>query len=200
MLMEKEYWKPVIGYETYYEVSNYGRVRSLNYYGKTGKTVILHQKKLSSGYMMLQLSKNNKQKDWLVHILVAKAFIQNPDNYPCVNHKDENRANNNVDNLEWCTYGYNNNYGTRNEKISKALTGRKMSEKTKKKVSKRKKGIPNFKKRKKVYQYTLDNQLVKVWESARETNKDGFSYKNISQCCNGKRKTHKGYKWSFEPL
>ena len=75
-----------------------------------------------SGYLLVSLSKDGKRKQFGVHRLVATAFLDNPNNYPCVNHKDENKQNNNLQNLEWCSYSYNNNYGTKNERASKAMT------------------------------------------------------------------------------
>ena len=111
--MKKEIWKPVKDYEESYEVSNYGNVRSvdrmvkcLNGFEKR-KGKVLKQSKNSSGYYVVNLSRKSK----LVHRLVAEAFIPNPNNLPIINHKDENPSNNNVDNLEWCTYRYNNMYG-----------------------------------------------------------------------------------------
>ena len=118
--MKKEYlneiWKPIKGYEGLYEVSNFGRIKSL----KFGKERILKGSKDKYGYLQVVLSKNNKSKTFKVHRLVSEAFIPNPDNLPQVNHKDENPSNNNVNNLEWCDKTYNNNYGTRNTRISNA--------------------------------------------------------------------------------
>lgn len=113
----KEIWKSVPGYEEYYEVSNTGKVRSLT------RTVIMKdgkprpikgrelKPKINNGYPTVNLSKDGIVKTIRIHVLVAKTFIPNPNNLPIVNHKDENKQNNNVNNLEWCTYQYNNNYG-----------------------------------------------------------------------------------------
>lgn len=109
----KETWKPVVGYEGLYEVSSEGRVRNV----KTGR--ILKPGNNGRGYLYVCLYKNGAVKNHCLHRLVAQAFIQNPNKLPEVNHKDEIRTNNNLDNLEWCTYKYNANYGTRNEKIAK---------------------------------------------------------------------------------
>ena len=103
-----EEWKPVENYEDLYWVSNLGNVKNKR-----------KDKKLSinlDGYYVVNLSKNGKSKIFTVHRLVAQAFIPNPDNLPQVNHKDENKLNNNVDNLEWCNSNYNHNYGTRNKR------------------------------------------------------------------------------------
>ena len=118
--MTEEIWRPVVGYEGLYEVSSYGRVRSLDRYdGRNrflkGRILTLHTDK--DGYLSAYLCSNSKVKGFLVHRLVAQAFIPNPDNLPIINHKDENPSNDNVDNLEWCTAKYNSNYGTRNDRI-----------------------------------------------------------------------------------
>ena len=111
----KEKWKPVKGYENWYEVSNLGRVRSLDRQIKyrsihrTGKLIKLG---CTRGYYYAKLHKNNKRRYVGVHRLVADAFIPNPNNLPEVNHKDENKQNNCANNLEWCTRKYNVNYGT----------------------------------------------------------------------------------------
>ena len=121
----KELWKPIIGYEGLYEISNTGKVRAL-------ETIVLgrnrhglcnrkrHAKQIainkSNGYEYVGLTKNGKQKHYPFHRLLAIHFIDNPNNYPCVNHIDENRMNNILENLEWCTYKYNTNYGTNIER------------------------------------------------------------------------------------
>lgn len=140
MMITEEVWKPVVGYEGYYEVSNMGKVRSLDrdIYCKAGghyikKGRILKQGN-SRGYKIVKLIGKSQFTYKFVHKAVAEAFIPNPDNYPEVNHKDETRDNNRVGNLEWCTKKYNMNYGTRNERagkaISKALKGKYVGEKS----------------------------------------------------------------------
>lgn len=131
----EEIWKDIINYEGKYEVSNLGRVRSLSYNG-TGEIKLLKQGTDKKGYKRVGLCKNGKTKHYYVHRLVAITFIPNPDDLSIVNHKDENPANNNVNNLEWCTSEYNNNYGTRNERASESHKGKHHSEETKKKISK----------------------------------------------------------------
>ena len=120
----KEIWKDIQGYEGIYQVSSHGRVRSLDrivvrpngngdYFAK-GKIIYVVLTKW--GYNEVHLHKDNKTKIYKVHRLVAQTFIENPNNLPCVNHIDENKTNNNVNNLEWCTYKYNNNYGTKKKR------------------------------------------------------------------------------------
>ena len=124
----KETWKTIPGYEDY-EISNWGRIkriqkqqidtlgRKYNY-----KERILKQTNDKDGYLFVSLRKDKKDKCFRVHRLVASAFIPNVNNYPQVNHKDENKANNRVDNLEWCDNKYNCNYGNRTRKISNKVS------------------------------------------------------------------------------
>lgn len=117
-----EIWKDIENYEGYYQISNFGRVRSVDRYiyntsnfgnNKVSfyKGKIMKPSKREKGYLGICLTKQNKQQSFLIHRLVAKAFIQNPNNLPQVNHIDENKANNQVFNLEWCDNKYNVNYG-----------------------------------------------------------------------------------------
>ena len=109
-------WKPIKDYEGLYEISNTGEVKSLNL--KKGRILKQH---IQRSYLYVGLSKQCKTKLHLVHRLVAKTFIPNPLHLPEVNHKDENKLNNNVDNLEWCTAKYNSNYGTRNKRKARPI-------------------------------------------------------------------------------
>lgn len=115
-----EEWKSITGYEGLYEVSSYGRVRSLDKYDSINRFLrgrILKLCDNGCGYLSVVLYSNSKRKLCLVHRMVAQAFIPNPYNLPQVNHRDENPSNNNVDNLEWCDGKYNVNYGTRIDRI-----------------------------------------------------------------------------------
>ena len=121
-----EQWKDIEGYEGLYQVSNLGNVKSLNRTSiKEGRDYRVKEKILktflcSSGYPTVVLSNNGKKETLMVHRLVALHFIPNPHKYEQINHKDENKNNNNVDNLEWCTQDYNLHYGNRGKKISEA--------------------------------------------------------------------------------
>lgn len=117
-----EIFKDIAGYKGLYQVSNWGTVKSLgNGNSNNSKEKILKPTKDKKGYLTVDLYKDGKRKIYKVHRLVAQAFIENPNNLPQVNHKDENKKNNAASNLEWCDAKYNINYGTRNEKISKQV-------------------------------------------------------------------------------
>lgn len=111
-------WKPVIGYEGLYEVSNLGNVRRVSKWdghgGYKNVTCIKKPIRKENGYLYVTLSKEHKHRNFFVHRLVAQMFIDNPNNYPCVNHLDYDRANNAVDNLEWCTHQQNTLYSAPN--------------------------------------------------------------------------------------
>ena len=122
--MSDELWMPVAGYEGKYIVSNRGRVMSLPRMrsGKSGAPTpmcgrVLKQSLDHDGYRKVCLRSGAQPRNHSVHRLVAEAFIPNPSNLPCVNHKDEDKTNNSVDNLEWCTVSYNNSYGSRLDRI-----------------------------------------------------------------------------------
>ena len=121
----------------------------------------------------MHLSSNGKSKYYAVHRLVASAFIPNPNNYPCVNHKSEVKTDNRVDNLEWCTQEYNINYGTRNEKASKALS-------------------------KPIVQIHKSGLIIGVYDSTRQIERElNINHGSISQCCNGKLNSAGGFKWEY---
>ena len=132
----EEIWRDIIiekngvtyDYSGLYEVSNYGRVRSLDRVDSNGHRLKGKIKKLrvnNMGYVCVGLCKDGKVKTFSVHRLVATAFIPNPKNLPVVNHRDENPSNNCVKNLEWCTQKYNTNYGTCQERRSEKIKGKK---------------------------------------------------------------------------
>lgn len=186
-----EIWKDVYfiengveyDYRGLYQVSNLGNIKSLGN-DKKRKEKILKAKKTKDGYLSLNLWKNGKQKMFYIHRLVAYMFIKNDDplNKTQVNHIDENKENNNVENLEWCTREYNNNYGTRNERAAKAQRAAKSIRKVQ---------------GKKVIGYSLTSTKVIVLQSTRQAEKFGFNQGAIWNCCNGKRKSHKGFIWKY---
>lgn len=125
-----EVWKEIEGFEGLYEVSNEGRVRGIDRYVKSSKGKLNHLKEkelqqfLKNGYLAVRLCKDGKHKAHYVHRLVATAFIDNPDNLPQINHKNENRTDNRIENLEWCSVFYNINYGDRTEKAISTRSAR----------------------------------------------------------------------------
>lgn len=167
----KEIWKDVEGWEDRYMISNTGKVYSKlnNLIKKTAYT--------NDGHEVIILSRDGKQFGTFVHRLVAKAFIPNPNNFPLINHKDENPANNNVDNLEWCNYSYNNTYNDKHIKIGKKIG-------------------------QVIYQYDSDGNLMFEYYSGKEAARQigAKSDCNISDCCNGKLFTTHGYVFSHEKL
>ena len=171
-----EIWKDIKEYEGLYQVSNLGRVKSLprlvtQWNRFQNITYSIPEKILSlqivNNYYSVKLSKKGKIKSYRVHRLVAEAFIDNPDNLPEVNHKDENKLNNNIDNLEWCTRQYNNTYNNHNAKI-------------------------NAKKRKKVICVETKQIYNSITEAEILT-----GYTHISDVCLGTRNTAGGYHWKF---
>ena len=183
--LKNESWKDIQEYENKYQISNLGRVKSLNYH-RMNIEKILTPKINRYGYLTVNLSKNGKIKIFLVHRLVAQAFIPNPLNLPQVNHKKEfEKQNNKAENLEWCTNKYNMNYGTGRERRLKNTDFRKRAEKLMIKV----------------YQYDFKGDLVKEWKSTSDAGRNGFDITSINECCNQRKsKTHRGYVWSYKEM
>ena len=171
-----EIWKSIDNFELY-EVSNLGRVRSKKIKRSRSLTQpptinykILKPHLEKRGYYTVIITNNYYILKVLVHRLVAKAFIDNPDNLPSVNHINENKLDNRVENLEWCTNEYNSNYGTRNERIGN--------------TAKR-----NMKQCKVTDQYSLDGTFIRRWDSLEQIYRQlGYNKSNISNCCSGKYK------------
>lgn len=175
----QEIWKDVVGYEGLYEVSNLGRVRN----ARRGRTIAIHER--AHGYFGVMLCDRKRDKDrhgkhFSVHRLVAEAFIPNPNNYPQVNHIDENKKNNCVDNLEWCTHLYNMHAGTVQERKRKAQINGKCS--------------------KAVDQYTVNGTFVAHYPSLAEVHRQtGFNAQNVWKNIKGNpRYPHAyGYVWRY---
>lgn len=162
-----ETWVPVKNYENRYLISNLGKVKSIKF------NKILKEE-LRGKYLSVQLFDGKKFKHFSIHRLVAINFIENPNNLLFVNHKDENKLNNKVTNLEWCTTSYNINYGTGIERA-----------KEKKNIS-----VQQFSK-----QGELLNTFVSISDAERKTN---IYNPNIVKCCKGERKTAGGYIWRYK--
>lgn len=166
--MQNEIWKDIPGYSGIYQVSNLGRIMSFkNQYGRGPR--IIYGEKTKGGYIQVSL---NGQR-FKIHRLVAMAFIPNPEGLPQINHKNEIKTDNRVENLEWCDSKYNNNYGLRTQKASVSRS-------------------------KPVKQLSKDGKLINVYygihEAGRRTNID---YRHIHRAIKGERKTAGGYKWEY---
>ena len=178
----EEIWKTIEGFEGLYEVSNLGRVRSLDRvrkagYGSTANIkgkILTPQCIAGKKYYVVSLCRNEVGKHYLIHRLVATAFIDNPHNLPEINHKDENPSNNNVSNLEWCDRKYNNNYGTARDRASR----------TRGRV---------------VVQYDSEgNEIARYWSAREAARQIGKSQAAISRCCLGIYKSAYGYIWKYD--
>ena len=177
--MKNEEWRDVVGYEGLYQVSDQGRVKSLErkvpkWDGeRTVKERILKPAPTKYGYLQFNLYAGGKQKALTVHRLVCEAFHENPDNKQEVNHINENKTDNRACNLEWCTRTENCNHGSRNERVAKAQS-------------------------KPVAQYAQDGELIKVWPSTMEVGRQtSFSQGYISLAANGKHKQAYGFIWKY---
>lgn len=169
----EEIWKDIKGYEGLYQVSNIGRVRGLR------RNIILKPKVDRLKYLFVGLQYKGKGNNYRIHRLVALHFLENPNNFKEVNHKDEDKANNCVGNLEWCTHKYNSSYGTRGKRISLKNT--------------------NGKKSKITLQYDINGNLIKEWCSVSEiTRKTIYKQGHISRCCRKECKTAYGYVWRYK--
>ena len=190
-----EIWRTAVSdgeiYEGF-EVSNLGRIKSLNYH-RTGRAELLEPSDNGYGYLIVSLSKNRKVKNCRVHRLVAEAFLPNPENKPCINHKiegDEGKKINMVffnkdgtidkerTTIEWATYEENINYGTHNERSAKARI--------------------NGKRSKTVLQLSLSGELIREWESTKECGRNGFNQGAVAACCRGEKPHYKGFLWMYK--
>lgn len=171
--MQTEIWRPIDGYEGY-AVSNLGRVKSFNY-NHTGNEKIMKPQNNGNGYLRVELWKDGKQKFFLVHRLVAAAFIPKPMGLFEINHRDENKTNNVVSNLEWVSRWDNMHYGTRTERTSKTVEASRFSD---------------------------FREICLRFVSTQEAGRNGYNSGAVSSCCRGCYSTHKGnfYKnlyWRF---
>lgn len=190
----KEIWKDIKDYEGY-QVSNLGNVRSIDrkktsWNGHQNIEVLYKGKILKQhdlkGYNAVGLWLNGKMRNVPVHRLVAITFLDNDNAYPCINHIDGNKLNNNVNNLEWCTYSHNNKEAYR-------IGLREISDKQKERFRQ-----VGFKTGKKVIQKDLLGNIIKVFNSTRQASLElGINQGNISMCCNGNRKSVGGYIWEY---
>ena len=203
-----EQWKDVAGYDGYYQVSSCGRIKSVERYIQQSDGMkapyrippkILKPKRSPNGYLFVHLSKDGKVHPHRIHRMVAEAFIPNPKGLPSVNHKDENKLNNVVcfnsdgsidterTNLEWCTFGYNNDYGTRQQRVQ-----------------------INQKQRRAVCMMSLDGEVLRDFptclsaaryitgESSGKSQRVRVTDNNIRRACRLHQHKAYGYRWEFE--
>ena len=178
-------------YEGLYKVSNLGRILSLNY-RNTGKPGLMNPVEIENGYLTVGFWKNREYKMCYVHRLIAETFLDNPENKPCINHKIEGEKGKKINmvffnedgtidkertTIEWVTREENNNYGTRNERISKTMTNGKLS--------------------KRVIQLSLSGDFIKEWPSTRECGRNGFRHSDVAACCRGEISHYKGFRWMY---
>lgn len=186
-----EEWKPIKGYEGLYEISNFGRVRSIEIKGKgigkgksrKGGLLSVHLRCKKKKYYCVHLSSNGKNENKAIHFLVMDAFLPNPNPeiYDEINHIDEDPSNNCLSNLEWCDSKYNNRYGTCKQRGLE---------------TKKQKGSCNAEKS--VQQFTLDGQFVKEYKSISECCRiNNYNAACICECCKGRQKTAYGYIWKY---
>ena len=185
-----EYWKPIKGHPNY-EVSNLGNVRSLNWHNER-IVKNLYLKRHNKGYLQVELTDGKTKRMYLVHRLVAQAFLPNPNRLPQVNHIDENKANNSVSNLEWCTGSQNMRaYYLNHPESVLSLSG----------PSQRgRKGTKNdLRNTFPIKQLDLNGNLIKVWAYAIDIrHAHNYNATSVWECCEGKRRTAYGYKWQYD--
>ena len=171
----EEIWKDIAGYESLYQVSNLGRVKSLRRltkcrggsYGVVKEKIL--KKSLNNGYEIVSFIKDNRHKTYSVHRLVALAFIANPYNLPQINHKDEFKSNNIAKNLEWCTHRYNINYGSFQKNKAKSNS-------------------------KKTYKTSIDGEILGAYDSLKEAaTANAERSGSVSNCIGGRVKTLHGF-------
>lgn len=189
---EIEIWKDIEGYEGLYQVSNLGRVKSMNYWNRN-KEQCLKLQSTKDGYYQVGLHKNHKKYHCRIHQLVAKAFLNNPLGYVEVNHKNEVKTDNRAVNLEWCSRKYNCNYGSHIKKL----------------IEKSRKTRVGFDY--KVYCYSIDcTKLITIFETGVDAQNNGYGgHSSITAACRGKLNSHcshggthvyKGFYWSYTPI
>lgn len=181
--LPNEEWRDIEGYNGKYQVSNYGRVKSLRDKYGNYREKILSQSKNNKGYLKVTLCKDGKIRNFTVHNLVGVAFVPNIDGLQCIKHKNNLRCDNNANNLEWCTKEDILQINSRN--IDYREIAKKLS--------------------KKVYQYDLNKNLIAIWSSTKECSLNGYNQGNVASCCSNffNRKgnnIYKNYIWSYTEL
>jgi hypothetical protein len=184
--LDGEEWKDVVGYEGHYMVSSFGRIVSLGRYvrfyahTKMIEPCIKQQHMGKNGYFSVTFKKNGNKKCVSVHRIVAIAFIPNPNNYPCIDHKNDNQTDNRACNLQWCTHKMNNS--KEHHRIAESL-------------SQRGKKLPSI--RKPIVQLNTNGDLIQIFPSMTDADLSGFQHSAIHRVIHNKLKTHRGFKWMY---
>ena len=176
----KEVYKPIKGFENLYEISNFGNIQSIDRvehivtekkdFFRIKKGKLLKKTINTNGYYYITLHGEDGSLTTIsIHKLVASHFLDNPNSLNCVNHKDENKLNNKADNLEWCTYEYNNNYGTKKERLK----------------------LSNKWRSKEIMMLDGNGNIIKEYSSINSVKEDGFDPSAVFRCCSNMQKTHK---------
>lgn len=181
----QEIWKPVKDWENLYEISNYGVIRRIYYDEKKYKHKVelpyyIKPRYDKDGYIRYSLCNGSKMKQVFAHREVAKVFLENPNNYPMINHKDCNRENNFVENLEWCSAKYNVNYCQKLGRLKAPKEEKHYNSKV-------------------VEQYDLNGNLIATYNGTGHASRTlGILSSHIRECCRNKMKTYKGYIWKYK--
>jgi len=184
--LQGEEWRDVVGYEGCYMVSNLGRILSLGRYvrlyayTKMIEPCLIQQHLGRNGYFSVTLKKNGEKKCISVHRLVAISFIPNPNNYPCVDHINDNKTDNQSYNLQWCTHKFNNS--KEHHRLSESL-------------SQRGKILTSI--RKPIVQLSTNGDIIQIFPSMTDADLKGFQHSAINRVIHNKLKTHRGFKWMY---
>lgn len=182
--LEKEEWRPVVGYEGLYVVSSFGRIASMKMALKRGRNGVFYRQqrllkpvKMTIGYLAVSLTKNGKVTQEYLHRLVSKAFLPNPNNYPQIDHIDGSRDNNMVTNLKWCT-------GSQN--VLNPITRIRNSSSKKSKQKRREKVV-----------CIRNGNVERIYDSPKQATIDGFDHSCVVAVCNNKQKSHHGCQFVY---
>lgn len=184
--LDNEEWRDVVGYEGLYMVSSHGRILSLgrlvryHTYTKMIEPCIKQQQKGRNGYFSVTFKRNGEKKCISVHRLVAIAFVPNPNNYPCIDHINDNKIDNRAFNLQWCTHKFNNS--KEHHRIAESLS---------------QKGKILSSIRKPIVQLSTNGDLVQIFPSMTDADLNGFKHSAIHRVIHNKLKTHRGFKWMY---
>ena len=184
--LDGEEWRDVVGWEDFYMVSSLGRIVSLGRfvkfyaYTKMIDPCLMQQHRGRNGYFSVTLKKNGEKKCISVHRLVAISFIPNPNDYPCIDHINDNKTDNRACNLQWCTHKFNNSKEHHRHAESLSQRGKILS------------SI-----RKQIVQLSTNGGFIQIFPSMTDADLNGFQHSAIHRVIHNKLRTHKGFKWMY---